>query len=63
MSNLHFDPLSYHKPHPGASRAGNAGFYAFVGITAVTLLMLLGVYALATDALQGFAAMIGGVGH
>jgi hypothetical protein len=63
MTHLKLDPLSYQKPHPGASRAGNAGFYAFVGVAAVALLILLGIYAVATDALQGFATMVGSSGR
>ena len=50
--------FTYSRRHPGSTRAGNIGFYTFIGVTVVALLVLLGIYMLAQDALKGVAAVV-----
>ena len=63
MTHLNKEPLTYHEPHPGTTRAGNAGFYLLVGIAAVVVLFLFGAFFVATGALQGVANLATGAGH
>jgi hypothetical protein len=63
MTHLNKEPLTYQEPHPGATRAGNAGFYLLVGVFAVVLVFLFGTFFVATGALQGIADLAKGTGH
>ena len=54
----HFDPTHYPQNHPGTSPAGERGFFGVVIALAVTALILMGLYFLAINALQGLAAFI-----
>ena len=63
MAHLDKEPLTYHEPHPGATRAGNAGFYLLVGIAAVVIVFLFGAFFVATGALQGIADIAKGAAH
>ncbi len=54
----HFDPTHYPQRHPGTSRPGERGFFGIVLALAITALILLGLYFLAINALQGVAAFI-----
>jgi hypothetical protein len=63
MPHLNKEPLTYHEPHPGATRAGNTGFYLLVGIFAVVVVCLFGTFFVATGALQGIADLAKGTGH
>jgi len=57
MTHVDLQPYA-HSKHPGATRAGNAAFYSFVGIAVVALLMLFGLFLLAQNALVGLAALM-----
>lgn len=59
MTHIAFDHGSNHR-HTG-SHFGEVGFYSLLGMAAVTLLIGFGIYELAQHALQGVAAMLGGV--
>ncbi len=54
----HFDPSHYPDRHPGTSRPGERGFFGFVIALAITALIVLGLYFLAINALQGLAAFV-----
>lgn len=54
----HFDPSHYPAQHPGSSRPGERGFFGLVIALAITALILLGLYFLAINALQGLAAFV-----
>ena len=47
--------------HTATSHLGEVGFYSLLGMAAVSLLLMFGVYWLAQDALQGVAALFAGL--
>jgi hypothetical protein len=51
-------PFSYTRRHPGSTRAGNIGFYTVVGVGAVVLLIMLGLFFVAQGALQGMTEIV-----
>jgi hypothetical protein len=58
MAHLTF---GQHEHHHGTSHLGGVGFYWLLGITAVVLAGLFGIYWLSQDALQGVVALATGI--
>jgi hypothetical protein len=54
--------MTTHVNHrPEIERAEEVGFYSILGVTAVALLLLFGIYELAQHALTGVASLFSGI--
>ncbi len=58
MAHFAFHP---HDQHHGTSHLGEVGFYWLLGITAVVLAGLFGIYWLSQDALEGVVSLATGI--
>jgi hypothetical protein len=50
-----------HEHHSGTSHLGEVGFYSLLGIVAIVLAGLFGIYWLSQDALQGVVSLAAGI--